>query len=69
MPLAKMVVDLLDLQAGLTDTGLHVLRVVHLRVAVGDGREVKARHGQSEGRRLEALTIPERLHDIDENFF
>ena len=61
----QMVVDLLDLQTSLTDTGLHVLRVVHLRVAVGDGREVEARHGEAEGRRLVTLTVPERLHNID----
>ena len=60
-----MVVDLFNLKTRLMDTSLHILGVVHLRVAVGDGCEVEACHGETEGRRLEALTIPERLHDID----
>ena len=57
--------NLLDLQTSLADAGLHILSVVHLRVAVGDGGEVETRHRQTEGRRLESLTVPQRLHDVD----
>ena len=56
---------MLHLEARLTDTHLHVLGVVHFRVAVGEGCKVKARHGETEGRWFIALTVPEGLHDID----
>ena len=57
--------DLLDLQTSLTDTSLHILSVVHLRIAIGYGREIQACHRQAESRWLEALTIPQRFHDVD----
>ena len=59
-----MVVDLLNLQTCLPDAVFHVLGVIHLRVAVGHGGEIEARHGQAESRRLESLTVPQGFHDI-----
>ena len=60
-----MVVNRLDLQSGFTDTSLHILGVIHLRVTVGQCREVQARHRQTQGCGLKALTVPECLHDVD----
>ena len=57
--------DLFNLQTSLTDTSLHILSVVHLRIAIGYGRKIKACHGQTESRWFEALTIPQRFHDVD----
>ena len=48
MSLSQMVVDLLNLQAGLPDAVFHVLGVIHFRVAVGHGSEIEACHGQAE---------------------
>ena len=61
--LSQMVVYLFYLHTCLTDAMSHVLGVIHFRVAVGNGGEVKARHGEAEGSRLEALTVPQRFHD------
>ena len=38
--------------------------MVHLAVAVGDGREVEAYLRQGECRRLVLLAVPQRLHDV-----
>jgi repressor of nif and glnA expression len=46
--LTEVVVDFLYLQASLFDAGLHVFRVVHLGIAVGDRCKIEARHRQTE---------------------
>ena len=60
---AKIVVDGLDLQASLLDTSAEVVGVIHLAIAIGDVGEIDTRHGETEGRSLVLLTIPQRLHD------
>ena len=57
--------DLFYLKASLTDTSLHILSIVHLRVAVGNNSEIEARHRQTESCRFKALTVPKCLHDRD----
>ena len=56
--------DGLHLQTCLFDQSRHVVAVIHLAVAVGDGGEIQARHGEAEGGRLKALAVPQGLHDV-----
>ena len=63
MTLSQAVVDAFYLQASLLEESSHVVRVVHLAVSVGHGGEVEAGHGEAEGSGLEALAVPEGLHD------
>ena len=60
---AKIVVDGLDLQASLLDTSAEVVGVIHLAIAIGDVGKIDTRHGETEGRGLVLLTVPQRLHD------
>ncbi len=38
-------------------------------VAVGHGRDIQAGHGQAVGGGFVALSVPERLHDVEAGVF
>ena len=63
MSVAEVVDNSFDLQTGTLNNTAHIVTMIHLAVAIGDGGKIKTCHRQAEGCKVVFLTVPEGLHD------
>ena len=68
MSLSQSVMDFLHFQSSLGDEPFEVIGIEHLAVAVGQGCEIEAGHGEAKSGRLKPLPVPNGLHDIHTAF-
>ena len=64
MTIAEIIDNLIHPQAGSLNHLEQVIAVEHLAVAVGHGGKIHTRLREVEGRSIELLPVPERLHNI-----